>query len=75
MQPQAINYHTYMLRVWSEPQVGHINGEPQWRFSLCDTVSGEQWGFTTLEALSNFLEELFPNEELLPINAESTLVM
>ncbi len=72
MQPQPIQYHTYMLRVWTEPQVGRINGKSQQRFVLSDTSSGEQWGFSSLFEMRGFLETLFPEGDEIAFNVEST---
>lgn len=72
MQAQSINYHTYMLRIWNEPQFGSIPGDVQWRFALNDTVSGKQWGFVSLEDLNQFLESVFPTFEENAINVHST---
>ncbi len=72
MQPQPIQYHTFMLRIWTEPQIGNINGIMQQRFVLSNTGTGEQWGFVSIDELQQFLEQRFPENVEVRFNVEST---
>jgi hypothetical protein len=48
----------YLLRIWMESQPGADGRLPEWRFSLQDTLSGARCGFTSLQALVDYLDEL-----------------
>lgn len=58
------NQHmSFLLRLWREPQ-GNIpanaptsNTKPVWRCSLTHIQTGEQYGFATLAAAMQFLEQ------------------
>jgi hypothetical protein len=47
---QPSDYRSYLLRLWRADG----DGEPVWRASLEDAVSGERRGFATVEALAPF---------------------
>ncbi len=53
--PENEGYHAYILRLWVESQEA---AEPVWRFVLLDPQTGQQHGFRSIEALSEFLDEL-----------------
>ena len=46
------SYHSYVLRLWQE----EAGGKSSWRFVLLNPISGEQWGFASLERLVAFLK-------------------
>jgi hypothetical protein len=50
-------YCSYLLRIWVEPANDH-----QQRFSLEDTLTGKRMGFTSLEKMTKYLEQII-NEE------------
>ena len=47
-------YCTYIIRGWSDQEVGAET--PTWRFRLQDVESGSERGFATVEALLAFLK-------------------
>jgi hypothetical protein len=49
-----MNSHTYIVRVWSEPNPG---GSGVWRVSVMDSSSQERWYFSSPEPLVKFLLE------------------
>lgn len=51
-------YQAYLLRIWLESQPGANNLLLNWRFSLEDAHSGARRGFTSLEAMADYLREL-----------------
>jgi hypothetical protein len=62
MKPQpneksASNYHTYLLKIWSESGQG-VFSKSDWRFSLEDVQAGTRRGFRDLDALLVFLIDL-----------------
>ncbi len=44
-------YHAFMLRLWQEQSTS----DGQWRLSLHDVQSGEQYGFRSLDELCAYL--------------------
>ena len=60
MNPEANNYHSYLLRLWQVQD----NGGSFWRASLEEVQTGELQGFPDLNALLGYLERLaFTNQE------------
>jgi hypothetical protein len=49
-----MNSHTYIVRVWSEPNPG---GSGVWRVSVLDSSSQERWYFSSPGSLVEFLLE------------------
>jgi hypothetical protein len=49
-----MNSHTYIVRVWSEPNPG---GPSVWRVSVLDSSSQERWYFSSPEPLVKLLFE------------------
>jgi hypothetical protein len=47
------NYHSFLLRLWFEPEA---NQQP-WRIILVDPHTDERWGFTKIDQLTQFLQE------------------
>ena len=45
------SYRAYLLRCWQE-------GQTEWRFRLQNVQTGEQTGFTNIEAMLTFLHGL-----------------
>ncbi len=62
-----MNSHTYIVRVWSEPNPG---GSSVWRVSVTDATSRERWCFSSVDRLIAFLREAtddgIPREQDLP---------
>ena len=56
-------YLAYMLRAWLE-EAGD-EAQDEWRFRLQNVRTGEEWGFTTLEAVMALLEQ-----EIAPVSDE-----
>ena len=54
-----MNSHTYIVRVWSEPNPG---GPSVWRVSVMDSSSQERWYFSSPEPLVKFLLEAGDSE-------------
>ena len=50
------SYRAYLLRCWQE-------GQSEWRFRLQNVQTGEQKGFTNLEAMLAFLRGLLQNND------------
>ncbi len=50
------NYSVFVLRMWQEKEADQEIGFT-WRFSLEDPNTGERKGFTSMEALLDFLEQ------------------
>jgi hypothetical protein len=56
-EPQVPVYHIYLLTAWREYR--QLNQEVfDWRFSLIDPHTGQQYGFVKAEALLALVEEL-----------------
>ncbi|GIK56875.1 MAG: hypothetical protein HND44_06065 [Chloroflexi bacterium] len=53
LPPSPLAGQTFLLRLWQE------NPDAPWRVSLQHAVTGERWGFATLEALFSFLHHSF----------------
>jgi len=53
MKNQKPAYRSFMLRLWIEQTDGN-----KWRFSLEDTQTGKRKGFTSVEKLIVYLEEI-----------------
>lgn len=53
MADKAERYQIYLLRCWEVR--GRNTEQPVWRFCLKDPQTGKQYGFPTLEAMSEFL--------------------
>lgn len=53
MKNQKPAYRSFLLRLWIE----QTNGE-KWRYSLEDTRTGKRKGFTSVEKLIVYLEEI-----------------
>lgn len=49
-----MNSHTYIVRVWSEPNPGGPSG---WRASVMDASSQQRWYFSSPNLLVNFMLE------------------
>lgn len=49
-----MNSHTYIVRVWSEPNPG---GSSVRRISVMDATSQERWYFSSADRLAAFLLE------------------
>lgn len=49
-------YHAYLLRIWQEDQ--QERSQHSWRFSLEDAHTGQRRGFSDLDALLIFLQNL-----------------
>jgi hypothetical protein len=47
--------HTYIVRVWLEPNPG---GSSVWRASVLDSSSQERWYFSSADRLAEFLYEV-----------------
>jgi hypothetical protein len=58
MSIESPTYQSYLLRLWRADG----DDEPIWRAALEDTLSGERYGFATVEALVGFLRELAGQE-------------
>ena len=58
MNDPASHYLSYLLRLW----LAGDRDQPQWRFSLKDTHSGERKGFISMEELFEFLREKIKEE-------------
>ncbi len=54
MSTELPTYQSYLLRLWRADG----DGAPLWRAALEDTLSGERYGFATVEALAAFLLRL-----------------
>jgi len=52
MSPSASPYFSYLLRLW----LAGNDDQPEWRLALIDPQTGEQHGFTSLEALTTLLQ-------------------
>jgi len=52
MVTSGSTHFSYLLRLW----LAGDNYQPEWRLALIDPQTGEQHGFTTLEALTVFLQ-------------------
>ncbi len=50
------NYSVFVLRMWQEKEADQDEGFA-WRFSLEDPYTSERKGFTSVEALLDFLEQ------------------
>jgi hypothetical protein len=48
------HYFSFILRLW----LAGDHGQPQWRASLEDTLSGERVGFIRIEELCQYLTKL-----------------
>jgi hypothetical protein len=46
------SYRSYLLRLWLEP-----NNPTEWRAMLESPVSGERYGFASIESLFGFIEK------------------
>ena len=55
MNQDNLNYLSYLLRLWQTND--KERDEARWRASLKDVGTGEQKGFTSLEALFDFLRK------------------
>ncbi len=51
-----MNYSVFVLRMWQEKEAGQDQGVA-WRFSLEDPNTSERKGFTSMEALLDFIEQ------------------
>ena len=58
MSSERATYQSYLLRLWRADG----DGAPLWRAALEDTLSGERYGFATVEALAAFLLRLVGEE-------------
>ena len=52
MSNHQLDYHSYLLRFWSE----RVDGQIAWRASLESSLTGECQGFASLDELSDFLK-------------------
>ncbi|HDN80610.1 MAG TPA: hypothetical protein ENG33_09120 [Chloroflexi bacterium] len=60
-EQSGLRYQAYLLRLWEERPASP--GRPGiWRFSLEDPRTGQRYGFTTLEALMDFLRKQIRGE-------------
>ncbi len=50
------NYSVFVLRIWQEKEPNWDRGFA-WRFSLEDPNTGERKGFTSMEAMIDYLEQ------------------
>ncbi len=50
------SYQAYLVRCWQE-------GQSEWRFRLQNVQTGEQIGFTNIEAMLAFLRGLLENDD------------
>ena len=50
-----MNSHTYIVRIWSEPNAG---GSSVWRASVLDTTNQERLYFSSANLLAEFLVEI-----------------
>jgi hypothetical protein len=50
-----MNNHTYIVRVWLEPNPGSSS---VWRASVLDSNSQERWYFSSADRLAAFLYEV-----------------
>lgn len=50
-----IKYRSFLIRVWSEPQVGFPAAQANWQGEVEHIQSGERWTFATMDALLAFL--------------------
>ncbi len=55
--PQVPIYHIYLLTAWREYRQSNEDGF-DWRFSLIDPHTGQQYGFVKAEALLVLVEQL-----------------
>jgi len=53
MSHKEPDYYAYLLRLWRVDG----DGEPAWRASLQDAISGEETGFPDLAALFEYLRQ------------------
>lgn len=54
MENPDAGYHSYLLRLWRS-----ADGErPVWRASLEHPLTGERWGFPSMEGLMDFLHRI-----------------
>ena len=54
MSHETPDYYAFLLRLWRVDG----DGEPAWRASLQDAISGEETGFPDLAALFDYLRQL-----------------
>lgn len=54
-QSQRPQYHVYLLRLWKEPGASQADASA-WRFSLENPHTHERHGFTSIAALTEFLD-------------------
>jgi len=54
MDSEESTYHSFLLRLW----LVNDNGRPAWRASLEQPRTGERKGFSNLDDLGLFLEQL-----------------
>ena len=59
------SYRAYLLRCWQE-------GKTEWRFRLQNVQTGEQTGFTNLEAMFAFLHDLLESGDGDPAALDET---
>ena len=52
MQTLSRDYFSYLLRIWKSEE----SGQPVWRISIEDTLHSEPSYFTSLDALTEFLQ-------------------
>lgn len=62
-------YRAYLMRCWQERNSAP-DGEPIWRFSLDASWYEERRGFTTLQALMDYLQTELMIQETSPANEQ-----
>jgi hypothetical protein len=56
MSKEPSRYHAYLLRLWQVRDSGHVI----WRASLENAQTNERVGFSTLDALCDYLQRMAP---------------
>jgi hypothetical protein len=59
MGAEVTIYYSYLLRMWQVP----TNGERTWRIQLENVQTGEKSGFTSLEKLLVYLNQVVNGED------------
>ena len=54
MNQNSFRYHTYILRFWQEKE--NVQEGGKWRFTLLDPIQKQQYGFSSLDDLKDFLK-------------------
>lgn len=58
---EKFQYRVFVLRFWAEPDLS----KKLWRFSLEDSLTGERYGFSSLENVCDFLRQFLETSKAL----------